>query len=217
MATACPGGLEPLQVRLWGWQGSPGLGHCGLHVDALDRLLDALQQSFAFRRVVPLQVAVHVCERVDIRLEILLADGPLKEDRTRGSSHGTWAAGKGEAGLRGVVFWPWSLGRGEGTCEAVGVQGESGVSVWCAGLLTLHSASGLSVTTYLCLCAKSLQLCPTLWDPMDCSPPGSFVHGILQARIVEWTPIPYSRGSSQPMGWTHVSYISCIGSWVLNH
>lgn len=73
-------------------------------MDALDRLLDALQQSFAFRRVVPLQVAVHVCERVDIRLEILLADGPLKEDRTRGSSHGTWAAGKGEAGLRGVVF-----------------------------------------------------------------------------------------------------------------
>lgn len=73
-------------------------------MDALDRLLDALQESFAFRRVVPLQVAVHVCERVDICLEILLADGPLKEDRIQGSSHVTWDAGKGGAGKGGVVF-----------------------------------------------------------------------------------------------------------------
>lgn len=73
-------------------------------MDALDRLSDALQQSLAFRRGVPLQVAVHVCERVDICLEILLADGPLKEDRTWGSSHVTWAAGKGGAGVRGLVF-----------------------------------------------------------------------------------------------------------------
>ena len=41
------------------------------------------------------------------------------------------------------------------------------------------------------------QLSPTLWDPMDCSPPGSSVHGILQARILEWLVIPFSRGSSQ--------------------
>ena len=41
------------------------------------------------------------------------------------------------------------------------------------------------------------QSCPTLRDPMDCSPPGSSVHGILQARIVEWVAIPFSRGSSQ--------------------
>ena len=39
------------------------------------------------------------------------------------------------------------------------------------------------------------QLCPTLWNPMDCSPPGSSIHGILQARIVEWVAIPFSRGS----------------------
>ena len=42
-----------------------------------------------------------------------------------------------------------------------------------------------------------IQSCPTLRDPMDCSPPGSSVHGILQARIVEWVAIPFSRGSSQ--------------------
>ena len=42
------------------------------------------------------------------------------------------------------------------------------------------------------------QLCLTLCDPMDCSPPGSSAHGILQARVLEWVAIPFSRGSSQP-------------------
>ena len=44
--------------------------------------------------------------------------------------------------------------------------------------------------------AKSLQLCPTLCDPMDCRLPGSSVHGTIQARILEWVAIPFSRGSS---------------------
>ena len=48
----------------------------------------------------------------------------------------------------------------------------------------------------LCMHAKSLQSCPTLWDPMDYSPPGSPVHGILQARILEGVAMPSSRGSS---------------------
>ena len=43
-----------------------------------------------------------------------------------------------------------------------------------------------------------IQLCLTCCDPMDCSPPGSSVHGILQARILEWVAISFSRGSSQP-------------------
>ena len=38
------------------------------------------------------------------------------------------------------------------------------------------------------------QSCPTLFDPMDCSPPGSSVHGVLQARILEWVAIPYAGG-----------------------
>ena len=54
--------------------------------------------------------------------------------------------------------------------------------------------------------AKSFQSCPTLCDPMDCSPPGSYVHGILQARILEWVTIPSSRGSSQPRDQTCNSY-----------
>ena len=47
-----------------------------------------------------------------------------------------------------------------------------------------------------CVCAKSLQSCPTLCDPMDCSPPGSSVSGILQAGIPEWVAMPSSKGSS---------------------
>ena len=42
------------------------------------------------------------------------------------------------------------------------------------------------------------QTCPSLCDPMDCSPPGSSVHGILQARVLEWVAMPFSRRSSQP-------------------
>ena len=52
------------------------------------------------------------------------------------------------------------------------------------------------------------QLRLTLCDSMDCSPPGSSVHGILQARTLEWIAIPFSRGSSWPRDWTQVSYIA---------
>ena len=55
---------------------------------------------------------------------------------------------------------------------------------------------------------KVPQLCLTLCDPMDCSLPGSSVLGILQARILEWIAIPFSRGSSQPRGRTGVSCIA---------
>ena len=52
------------------------------------------------------------------------------------------------------------------------------------------------------------QSCPTLCDPVDCSPPGSSAHGILQARILEWVAISFSRGSSQLKDWTQVSCIA---------
>ena len=69
----------------------------------------------------------------------------------------------------------------------------------------------------LCTHAKLLQSCPTFCDPMDCSPPHSSVHEILQARMLEWVTIPSSRGSSQPRDQIHVSYVSCIGRQVLYH
>ena len=61
------------------------------------------------------------------------------------------------------------------------------------------------------------QLCPTLGDSMDCSPPGSSVHGISQARILEWVAMPSSRGSSRPRELTCISCISCIGRQILYH
>ena len=68
-----------------------------------------------------------------------------------------------------------------------------------------------------CMGAKSLQLCLTLYDATDCSLPGSSVHGILQARILEWIAVPSSRGSSQSRVRTRISYLSCIGRQVLHH
>ena len=60
-----------------------------------------------------------------------------------------------------------------------------------------------------------IQSCPTLCDPMDCSLPGSFLHRILQARILEWVAISFSRGSSWPRDWTGVSRIAgrCFNLW----
>ena len=58
------------------------------------------------------------------------------------------------------------------------------------------------------------KLCPTLCDPMDCSLPGSSVHGIFQARVLEWVAISFSRASSWPRDRT---CIACIGRWTLYH
>ena len=62
-------------------------------------------------------------------------------------------------------------------------------------------------------CAQSL-IHVQLYDPTDCSPLGSSVHGIFQAGILEWVAVSFSRGSSRPRDWTHVS---CIGRQVLHH
>ena len=61
------------------------------------------------------------------------------------------------------------------------------------------------------------QLCPTLCNPLDCSPPGSSVHDVSQARIQELVVILFSRVSSLPRDQTHISYISCIGKRFLDH
>ena len=64
------------------------------------------------------------------------------------------------------------------------------------------------VCVCVCVCVLVAQLCLTLCDTMDCSLPGSSTYGILQARILEWVAIPFSRGSSQPRDWTWVSHIA---------
>ena len=76
---------------------------------------------------------------------------------------------------------------------------------WPWGLMVLLTSSSYS---YLFCCCSASQLCPTLCNPIDCSPPGSSVHGIFQARILKWVAISFSKESSQPRNQT---YISCLG------
>ena len=68
--------------------------------------------------------------------------------------------------------------------------------------LTLFSWNSLNLKV------KVAQWCPMLCDPMHYRRPGYFVHGILQARILEWVAILFSRGSSQPRDWTQVPCIA---------
>ena len=72
--------------------------------------------------------------------------------------------------------------------------------------LELMSSMGLWSQKVKVLVAQS---CLTLWDPTDCSPSGSSVHGILQTRILEWAVISFSRRSSRPRDQTQVSCIAC--------
>ena len=66
----------------------------------------------------------------------------------------------------------------------------------------------------ICICSVS-KSCLTLRDLMDCSLPGSSVHGIFQARILEWVAFSCSRGSSQPRDGSHISFVSCVGRRIL--
>ena len=66
-----------------------------------------------------------------------------------------------------------------------------------------------------CSAYSVAKSCLTLCNPMDWSLPGSPVHGISQARILEWVAISYSEGSFR--GWTQISYIPCIGWQILCH
>ena len=78
----------------------------------------------------------------------------------------------------------------------------------------------LSMHTYIVgrMCVRlSFQLCPALYDPMDCSPPDSSVHGILQARILEWAASSFSRGFSWVSDCIRISCVFCISRQILYH
>ena len=117
------------------------------------------------------------------------------------------------------------------TC--IQISQEAGKVVWCSHLfqnfpqfVVIHTVKGFSVVNeaevdvflkFSCFFydpierkkeSKVAQSCPTLCDPVNCSPPGSFVLGIFQARILEWVAISFSRGTSQPKDRTQVSHIA---------
>ena len=77
-------------------------------------------------------------------------------------------------------------------------------------------ARWFSFCWYEC-CVRAQSLSQTHYDPMDCSLPGSSVHGISQARILEQVAISFSRRSSWPRDHAHFSWVSCIGGCVLYH
>ena len=72
------------------------------------------------------------------------------------------------------------------------------------------------MTSLVCCCCSCLaaKSCPILCKPMDCSPPGSSVQRISQARMLEWVASSFSRGSSHPRDQIHAS---CIGRWIFCH
>ena len=83
---------------------------------------------------------------------------------------------------------------------------------WCAAVCGVaKSQTRLSNWTTMAIWKMKVLVTQsnlTLWNPTDYSPPGPSVHAIVQARILEWVAIPFSRGSSQPRDWTWLSYIA---------
>ena len=73
--------------------------------------------------------------------------------------------------------------------------------------------SAVIIQLQIHMCAWSLQSCPIQCIPMDCSPPGFSVHGILQARILEWVVLSSSRRSSWPRGQTFIPSLLCVLNW----
>ena len=84
--------------------------------------------------------------------------------------------------------------------------------------ISIHSMTRshrvLTMLRHYSLLLSVTKSSPTLFIPLDCSPPGSSVHGISQAGILQWIAISFSRGSSWLRDWMH---ISCTGRWILYH
>ena len=98
-----------------------------------------------------------------------------------------------------TIGWNLSISRYAFASEPSGFTistGDNGRGVWALKVF-IRTLIGMNESVLLVA-----QSCPTLWDPKDYSPPGSSVHGILQARILEWVTISFSRRSSQPREWT---------------
>ena len=89
----------------------------------------------------------------------------------------------------------------------------SKVKPWLC-LRWVHGPEEIDTCNFI-IYSEVAQSCPTLCDPMDCSPPGSSIHGIFQARVLEWGAISFYRESSQPRDRTLVSRIT--GRYHLSH
>ena len=79
-----------------------------------------------------------------------------------------------------------------------GVDQKKSLAEYCPPKYLIYGVSEINLAFIMWVCAKLLQSCPSLYNPMDCSPPGSSVQEILQARILEWVAISFFRGFPDP-------------------
>ena len=163
-------------------------------------------------------------ERTDVKAETPILWPPhakswlIGKDSDAGRDWGQEEKGMTEDKMAGWRHWldgresEWTLGVGDGQ------GGLACCNSWgCKESNTTERLIWSEVWVVACVRAKLLKSCPTLCNPMDCSLPGSSIHGILQARVLEWIAMPSSRGSSWPRDPADVSYVPCIGRHVLYH
>ena len=139
-----------------------------------------------------------------------------------GMNEGGWGGLGCQVGI--VCLFFWSLGAVEG-CRARVWSDQSWAlerSLWhCHGVEKGFPAGGeiswKLMQSSMYEGSGAVLSCVWLCDSTRCSPPGSSVHEIFQARPLEWAAICFSWGSSQPRDWTLVSCVSCIGRWILYH
>ena len=99
-------------------------------------------------------------------------------------------------------------------CLAVLKWSSTGSPTHTSSLFICECGVHFSVCIHMCLVTQS---CPNLCNPMDCSLPGSSIHGIILARILEWIACSFSRGSSRPRDQTHISLHLQVDSLPLSH
>ena len=103
---------------------------------------------------------------------------------------------------QGIFIIPWHTGM-KNHCNAWNYKCSIGCIQWHQHHFNQFNRKSRHL---LCVHCKSLQSCPTLCHPLDCSPPDSSVHGILQTRILEWVIMSSSRGFTGPRDQTHATY-----------
>ena len=158
-----------------------------------------------------LQYFVHLIWRTD-SFEKTLMLGKI-EDRRGGRQRMRWLDGITDSmDMSLSKLWELVMDRRPGVLQSMGSQRVR--HNWTTELNWTERAAHLdqyvTLCVFMCVCsvASHVRLC----DAMHCGLPGFFVHGIFQARILEWVAIFFSRGSSSPRDQT---WISCIGRWIL--
>ena len=173
----------------------------------------------------------HAHSRQGEAKQVAVPGGPQARGGHRLGSHAhTWGQPRpaGWRLKRRDIPFPWDLRSPLGTCPEAHVQ--QWEDMWAVVLVSRHREPG-TIRNHSAVARREgvpegsvlwnklmvVSVVSDSWDPMDCSPPGSSIHGISQARILEWVAISYYKRASQPRGRTHVSRVFSIGRRILYH